>query len=77
MFQRIHLQDLCDAIQNQVMTENKEKHGEKLFLNAIILRPIKALHCHYAELMEDNKAQELNHFKDAYKNCLQVHGKRL
>jgi hypothetical protein len=51
------------------MTENnEEKHGQKLFLNAIILRSIKALHGHYTQLMEDNKAQELNHFKDAYKH---------
>jgi hypothetical protein len=50
------------------MAENiEEKHGQKLFLNAIILRSIKALHGDYAVLIEYNKAQELNHFKDTYK----------
>lgn len=72
MFNRSHLQDLYDAIDQQVSivddhTERKEKHGQKLFLNAIILRSIKALHGHFAETMQDAKAKELKIFKDAYK----------
>ena len=72
MFSRNHLQDLYEAIQQQVSIvddkmERKEKHGQKLFLNAIILRSIKALHGHYAETMQDLKAKELKNFKDSYK----------
>nr|XP_022287160.1 uncharacterized protein LOC111099929 isoform X5 [Crassostrea virginica] len=72
MFSRNNLQDLYEAIQQQVSIvddkmERKEKHGQKLFLNAIILRSIKALHGHYAETMQDLKAKELKNFKDAYK----------
>lgn len=72
MFSRNHLQDLYEAIQQQVSIvddkmERKEKHGQKLFLKAIILRSIKALHGYYAETMQDLKAKELKNFKDAYK----------
>ena len=63
MFKQVH-----DAIEKQAMTEEKEKHGQKLFLNATILRFIIALHGHYAELMDDNKGRELNNFKDADKH---------
>lgn len=73
MFNRSHLQDLYDAIDQQVSivddhTERKEKHGQKLFLNAIILRSIKALHGHFAETMQDAKAKELKNFQ----RCIQI-----
>ena len=72
MFSRNHLQDIYEAIQQQVSIVDdkmgrKEKHGQKLFLKAIILRSIKALHGHYVETMQDLKAKELKNFKDAYK----------
>ncbi|XP_062599435.1 uncharacterized protein LOC134260926 [Saccostrea cucullata] len=54
----------------QLVTTNdqKEKHGQKLFLDAIILRSLKSLDGHYALTKQDEKKKELKYFKAAYKN---------
>ena len=69
MFDRENLSELVDAVQQLVkIDDNKEKHGQKLFLDAIILRSVKALDLHYAETKQDGKKKELKYFRAAYKS---------
>lgn len=73
MFSRDHLPELVEAVQQLVKIENvssdrKEKHGQKLFLDAVILRSVKTLKGHYAETKQDDKGKELKYFKTAYKH---------
>jgi hypothetical protein len=72
MFTRDNLQDLVEAVQQSVTVKNDdqergEKHGQKLLLDAIILRSIKSLHGFYMETVQDAKGKELKNFKAAYK----------
>ena len=54
---------------NLVATNNgTEKHGQKLFIDAVILRSVKTLNGHYSESMQDEKRKELKKIKAAYKH---------
>ncbi|KAH3776033.1 hypothetical protein DPMN_177444 [Dreissena polymorpha] len=46
----------------------KEKHRQKLFLDAVILRALKNLLGFYSETMQDEKRTEMKHFITAYKH---------
>lgn len=62
MFSRDHLLELIEAINEMVKTDDssrREKHGQKLFIDAIILKSIKTLKGHYSQLKEDDKVTEL------------------
>lgn len=68
MFVRQNLDDLVQVVK-QLSTDHdtgSEKHGQKLFFNAVIKRSIKSLTGHYAQTMQDDKVKELKHFKKAY-----------
>ena len=70
MFSRPHLLDLVQSIQLLTTDEDKkvEKHGQKLFIDAVILRSLKTLKGYYSETIQDKKQAELKHFKAAYKH---------
>ena len=70
MFSRDNLQELVDAIKSMVEVDGKkiEKHGTKLYLDAVILRSIKTLEGYFTEIKEDDKAKEIKMFKKAYKH---------
>lgn len=73
MLTRENLPDLREAIERMVALDKpeagrKEKHGQKLFLDAVILRSVKTLRGHYAEIMQDDKGKEMKLFKEAYKH---------
>ncbi|XP_061182956.1 uncharacterized protein LOC133191225 [Saccostrea echinata] len=67
LFRREHLPDLIEALQ-QVTTDKQEKHGQKLFLDAVLLRSVKTLEGYFAQTMQDEKKKELKNFKSAYKS---------
>jgi hypothetical protein len=49
MLSRLHLEDLCEAVNTLTKREkNSEKHGLKLHLDAVTLISIKALKSYYA-----------------------------
>jgi len=53
------LAELVQSI-NLVATNNgTEKHGQKLFIDAVILRSVKTLNGRYSESMQDEKRKEL------------------
>ena len=67
MFTREHKETLYAAIQTLTDKPNGgEKSGLKLHLNAIIQRAIKSLRGFYNDTMQDQKAQELDRFQQAY-----------
>jgi hypothetical protein len=69
MFRREYLSDLVEALEKNVTTADKqEKHGLKLFLDAILMRSIKTLEGYFAQTMQDEKRKELKCFKSAYKS---------
>lgn len=59
MFCRKHALDLVEALQQMTTSNNQEKHGQKLFLDAIILRSVKTLEGHFPQTMQDEKKKEL------------------
>ena len=70
MFSRLHLAQLEEAI-TLLATDEKsktEKHGQKLFVDAVILRSLKTLMGYYSETMQDEKRKELKCFMTAYKH---------
>ena len=68
MFCREHLLDLVEALEHMTTSNNQEKHGQKLFLDAIILRSVKTLEGYFAQTMQDEKKKELKNFRSAYKS---------
>jgi hypothetical protein len=67
MFSRKHKDKLFAAI--EAVTEKPdgdEKYGLKLQINAIMLRAMKCLRGFYNDSMQDEKAQELERFQQAY-----------
>ena len=78
MFHRENLNKLIQAIEQLVKIEcasssqKREKHGQKLFLDAVLLRAVKTLIGYYAEMMADEKGKEMNLFKIVYKRSLNV-----
>lgn len=67
MFNRDHLPTLRKAIEQMSDSDgNKEKHGLKLMLNAIILRTIKSMKGLYTETKQDDKFVEIGKFQEAY-----------
>jgi len=67
MFTREHKENLYAAI--ETLTEKPdgdEKHGLKLQINAVVQRAIKSLRGYYNDTMQDQKALELDRFKQAY-----------
>jgi chorismate mutase len=70
MFSRPHLPDLIQSIQLLTTDEDTkvEKHGQKLFIDAVILRSLKTLKGYYSETLQDEKRAELKNFKAAYKH---------
>lgn len=69
MFRREHLLDLVEALKQLTTTSDKqEKHGQKLFLDAVLLRSVKTLEGYFAQTMQDNKKKELKNFRSAYKS---------
>ena len=61
MFQRQNLPDLEQSIQQLGTKDNHEgKHGQKLFLDAVILRALKTLMGYYSETIQDIKGPNLN-----------------
>lgn len=69
MFRREHLLDLVEALKQLTTTSDKqEKHGQKLFLDAVLLRSVKTLEGYFAQTMQDTKKKELKNFRSAYKS---------
>ncbi|XP_053374369.1 uncharacterized protein LOC128546963 [Mercenaria mercenaria] len=73
MFDRDYLPQLVEAIEESVRLEDthgkrKEKYGQKLTIDAIILKSIKTLHGFYPETKQDEKRKEMKNFKLTYKN---------
>jgi len=68
MFARANLAELVEAINSVATNNGQEKHGQKLFIDAVILRSVKTLNGHYSESMQGEKRKELKIFKAAYKH---------
>jgi len=68
MFARANLAELVQAINSVATNNGTEKHGQKLFIDAVILRSVKTRNGHYSESMQDEKRKELKFFKAAYKH---------
>ena len=82
MFCKEHTLDLVEALQHMTTSNNQENHGQKLFLEAIILRSVKTLEGYFAQTMQDEKKKELKKTssrptKVCNMNYFQVQGKNL
>jgi hypothetical protein len=67
MFTRKYKENLFTAIENLAeKPDGGEKHGLKLHINAIMQRAIKSMRGYYNDSMQNEKAQELERFQQAY-----------